>query len=78
MAADIMKQAMLNIEKTLLAQYSDISLILQVHDELVFEVVTEKVEAYSKEIVNLMQNVAQLRVPLVAVAGIGDNWDEAH
>jgi DNA polymerase-1 len=78
MAADLMKQAMLDIDQKLLSQKDDIRLILQVHDELVFEVESEKAAAYSKEIVNIMENVAQLNVPLIAVAGIGDNWDEAH
>ncbi|MDA9832338.1 DNA polymerase I [Gammaproteobacteria bacterium] len=78
MAADIMKQAMLDINQKLLTQHPEIALISQVHDELVFEVLKENVEAYAQEIVHIMQNVTQLKVPLIAVAGIGDNWDEAH
>jgi len=53
-------------------------MLMQVHDELVFEVKTELLEEYQAQIVQLMQAAAQLSVPLVAEAGSGQNWDQAH
>ena len=56
----------------------DINLIMQVHDELVFEVREEKAEELTKQIQQIMEQAAQLDIPLKVDAGIGDNWDEAH
>ena len=53
-------------------------LLMQVHDELVFSVKEEFVDSYIKEIQKIMADAADLDVPLIADAGIGDNWDEAH
>jgi DNA polymerase-1 len=53
-------------------------MIMQVHDELVFEVAEPHVEAVGNEIRNHMSRAAQLTVPLVVDIGVGDNWDEAH
>ena len=53
-------------------------MIMQVHDELVFEVKTEELERVSSELVEIMQSAASLDVPLLAEAGFGPNWDQAH
>ncbi|HEX9803736.1 MAG TPA: DNA polymerase I, partial [Gammaproteobacteria bacterium] len=76
-AADIIKRAMLSVDAWL-QQESDIRMIMQVHDELVFEVPQEKVGEASGRIVELMSGAAELRVPLLVEAGSGANWDEAH
>ena len=56
----------------------NIRLLLQVHDELVFEVKSEYAEEYSRKIAGIMTGVEQLRVPLEASVGIGNNWSDAH
>ena len=76
-AADIIKRAMLAVDGWL-QQESDIRMIMQVHDELVFEVPEAKVETASQRIIELMSGAAELRVPLLVEAGSGANWDEAH
>lgn len=76
-AADIIKIAMIGIDRVI--QHSDeIKMIMQVHDELVFEVKEDKVEHYSAVIKAEMEKAIQLNVPLIAEVGVGDNWDEAH
>ena len=77
-AADIIKRAMIEIDQKLLRSEKNIRMIMQVHDELVFEVAQEKVVEYEQEIRGLMSGAASLRVPLVVDTGIGSNWDEAH
>ncbi len=76
-AADIIKRAMLTVDAWL-ADQPEIHMIMQVHDELVFEVPEAKVDAVSGKIIELMSGAAALRVPLVVEAGSGANWDEAH
>jgi len=56
----------------------DMKMIMQVHDELVFEVAKESIEEAKSQIIETMTTVAELRVPLVVEVGVGDNWDEAH
>jgi DNA polymerase-1 len=70
-AADIIKMAMVKMDK-------DMKMIMQVHDELVFEVVQDRIEEAKSRIIETMTTVAELRVPLVVEVGVGDNWDEAH
>lgn len=79
-AADIIKKAMIEVSKWMqsLSQCSDIIMIMQVHDELVFEIKTEKVDEYVPIINQLMESCVSLDVPLVVEAGQGKNWDEAH
>ena len=77
-AADIIKRAMIEIDRKLLRSEKNIRMIMQVHDELVFEVAREEVVEYEQEIRGLMSAAASLRVPLVVDTGIGANWDEAH
>ncbi len=78
-AADIIKNAMLAVDQWLQQQdQSKISMIMQVHDELVFEVDADLLPVFQQQIVSLMQQAAKLDVPLLAEAGSGLNWDEAH
>lgn len=76
-AADIIKRAMLLIDKEI-ACSKEIKMIMQVHDELVFEVLSAKAEYYADRIKHLMEQAAELSVPLIAEVGMGNNWDEAH
>jgi DNA polymerase-1 len=55
-----------------------IKMTMQVHDELIFEIHQDIVEATTEKLVTLMNNAVSLSVPLIAESGIGDNWDEAH
>lgn len=79
-AADIIKKAMLEVNKWMngLSNQTDVSMMMQVHDELVFEIKEDKVEEYVKQINHLMETCVNLDVPLEVDAGIGNNWDEAH
>ena len=78
-AADIIKKAMLKVADWLATQTTnDIKLLMQVHDELVFEIAKDKVEAFSERICSLMSEAANLDVPLLVEADYGDNWEQAH
>jgi DNA polymerase-1 len=77
-AADIIKRAMIDVHVWLSTSAIDVKMIMQVHDELVFEVAEEQLEAACESIKKIMQNAAQLDVPLIVDVGIGSNWDEAH
>lgn len=78
-AADIIKLAMLKVHEWINAEQSDdIMLIMQVHDELVFEVKTEQVAAYKEKVITLMQDACTLSVPLIVEAEVGENWEQAH
>ena len=77
-AADIIKRAMLAVDEWIQQQGPALNMLMQVHDELVFEVAPEGLEAGSSKIRQLMESAAELHVPLVVDIGIGDNWDEAH
>lgn len=78
-AADIIKMAMLQVDDWLQRSGTDeVYMMMQVHDELVFEIKTEAVERASAKIVELMEQAATLSVPLEVEAGTGNNWDEAH
>ncbi len=76
--ADIIKRAMIKIPPLLQAKNLDATMLLQVHDELIFEVKESDLEAASTLIKITMENSAHLSIPLVADVGIGDNWNEAH
>ena len=76
-AADIIKRAMIQLDQKL-QNDPDIAMIMQVHDELVFEVRSEKVAFYSELIKTQMESAADLVVPLIVEVGQGTNWDEAH
>ncbi|AHN24633.1 DNA polymerase I [Gilliamella apicola] len=78
-AADIIKTAMIKMSEWIKNQSADnIKMVMQVHDELVFEVKDAFVEQYCTEIKKIMENCYQLSVPLKVDVGIGNNWDEAH
>jgi DNA polymerase-1 len=77
-AADIIKQAMIDVDKWLEADNIDARMIMQVHDELVFEVATPIVEGFIQTAAEIMEAAAELAVPLVVDVGQGTNWDEAH
>ncbi len=77
-AADIIKMAMIQIEAWLNCTEFDIQMLMQVHDELVFEVAENQVEAVKKEIKTIMESALTLKVPLIVEIGQGKNWDEAH
>ena len=71
---------MLEVNKWMLslADRSDVAMIMQVHDELVFEIKADKVDEYIPTINKLMESCVSLDVPLIVEAGVGMNWDEAH
>ncbi|POZ51854.1 DNA polymerase I [Methylovulum psychrotolerans] len=77
-AADIIKRAMLATDAWLCQDQPAAKMIMQVHDELVFEIAETELEACTAKIRELMNAAATLKVPLVVDIGIGDNWDEAH
>ncbi len=77
-AADIIKNAMIAVNDWLRYGETQTKMIMQVHDELVFEVAEDEIEQVQKIITERMVNAAELNVPLVVDSGIGDNWDEAH
>ena len=77
-AADIIKQAMIAVSHWLASANLDARMIMQVHDELVFEVAKNDVDTLQAKIIDLMSGAASLDVPLKVDAGLGSNWDEAH
>ncbi|BBT82510.1 DNA polymerase I [Aeromonas veronii] len=78
-AADIIKRAMINVDSWIRGiEDESIRMLMQVHDELVFEIHEEKLEEYTAIIKEKMSAAAELHVPLVVEAGTGDNWDQAH
>lgn len=77
-AADLIKLAMIDIHAWLRAQSSPARMIMQVHDELVFEVPADQAEKLAAAFAQRMCAVAELAVPLLAAAGVGDNWEQAH
>ena len=77
-AADILKIAMLDISKWMSNHQHEIKLLMQVHDELVFEIHTDFIEEASDKIVQLMSGCISIDVPLDVDVGIGNNWDKAH
>ncbi|MDO9291011.1 MAG: DNA polymerase, partial [Hydrogenophaga sp.] len=77
-AADLIKLAMVAVQHALDEQQRGTKMIMQVHDELVFEVPLPEVDWLKTEIPRLMAGVAALKVPLLAEVGVGANWDQAH
>jgi len=77
-AADIIKKAMIDVDKWIGGENPDIRMIMQVHDELIFEVKKEFADEAISEIVNLMESSVELKIPLIVDANIGTNWNEAH
>ena len=77
-AADLIKKAMVAVQNRLDAAQPEVLLIMQVHDELVFELPADKADWLRQEVPALMAGVAQLTVPLLAEVGVGANWEQAH
>ncbi|MEQ9169136.1 MAG: DNA polymerase I [Fulvivirga sp.] len=77
-AADIIKLAMVNIQKWLKEEKLKTRMIMQVHDELVFDVYKDEEEIVKPKIIDLMMNAVSLEVPLEVEAGVGENWLKAH
>ena len=78
-AADIIKLAMLKVDQWIEeSAVNDVFMLMQVHDELVFEIAEENLTAHVEKIKSLMEQALSLTVPLVVEAGVGENWDEAH
>lgn len=77
-AADIIKRAMIDVENWLQNTQQDARIIMQVHDELVLEVAEDQLDVVSDGVCERMTAAADLAVPLLVEAGVGDNWDEAH
>ena len=77
-SADIIKKAMLNIQDWIDSEGHEIKMFMQVHDELVFEINSEKADEYANKIKLMMSNALKLHIPLEVDIGIGSNWQEAH
>ncbi|TNF93955.1 MAG: DNA polymerase I, partial [Gammaproteobacteria bacterium] len=77
-AADIIKRAMLTVSDWLDKDKPPVRMIMQVHDELVFEVDEDAVDELSRQVKGLMENTTELSLPLIVDTGKGNNWDEAH
>jgi DNA polymerase-1 len=77
-AADIIKRAMIAADRWLFEERMDAKMIMQVHDELVFEVAEDQLDYCRAKIETIMSYAAELKVPLLVDVGVGNNWDEAH
>ncbi|NOX10128.1 MAG: DNA polymerase I [Gammaproteobacteria bacterium] len=77
-AADIIKRAMLQVDQWVSTQGNEVKLLMQVHDELVFEIAEPRLEEAVVAIRQAMESAAHLSVPLIVDIGVGKNWDEAH
>ena len=77
-AADIIKRAMIDVDRWLTTESVPALMIMQVHDELVFEVDSAALEEFREKVAQIMQSAAQLDVPLIVDVGYGKNWEEAH
>jgi DNA polymerase-1 len=77
-AADIIKIAMIDIDKKLKTGDMNSKMLLQIHDELIFDVVADELEMLKKVVTSSMSEACQLEVPLIVDVGVGANWLEAH
>ena len=77
-AADIIKKAMIDINSFLNKELPQTKMIMQVHDELIFETPKTNAEEVLKLVKDMMENAVKLDIPLIADAAIGKNWNEAH
>jgi|TARA_B110000879_G_scaffold110435_1_gene147815 DNA polymerase-1 len=77
-AADIIKRAMISVDRWLQSSDLQSRMIMQVHDELVLEVPESELEIVKQGLIERMESAAELLVPLVVDVGVGNNWDEAH
>ena len=77
-AADLIKKAMVAVQDVLQKEQRATRMIMQVHDELVFEVPETEIDWVKTTVPKLMADVAELKVPLLAEVGVGPNWEQAH
>ena len=77
-AADIIKKAMLDIDQLLQNEMQEVKMIMQVHDELVFECPKDNADTVMQKMKETMEKTVELNIPLIAEAAIGSNWNEAH
>jgi len=77
-AADLMKKAMVDVDKVLVEEFPSARMLLQVHDELVIEIEEEKAEAMCKRVKAVMEQAFEFKVPLKVDYGFAKNWAEAH
>ena len=77
-AADIIKKAMIDINKFLNKEMPEVKMIMQVHDELIFETPKQSSEEVLQLVKKMMEEAVKLDIPLIAEAAIGENWNEAH
>jgi DNA polymerase-1 len=77
-AADLIKIAMIRLSNWIKTELPSAHMVMQVHDELVFEVPEDKIEILKTSVKNIMENAITLSVPLLVSVGVGNNWDEAH
>ena len=77
-AADIIKKAMLDIDQLLLNELQEVKMIMQVHDELVFECPKDLADSVMNKMKDIMEKTVKLKIPLIADAAFGNNWNEAH
>ena len=77
-AADVIKRAMVRLPAALAASKLKATMMLQVHDELLFEVPEDEIEETTKVVKRVMEGAAHLSVPLTVDCGVGDDWGAAH
>ena len=77
-AADLIKLAMIAVQRAIDGEQRATSMVMQVHDELVFEVPDDEIDWAREAVPRLMSGVAELSVPLLAEVGVGPNWERAH
>ncbi|MDX1668810.1 MAG: DNA polymerase, partial [Limnobacter sp.] len=77
-SADLIKMAMIELSKWLKKEKLKSKMIMQVHDEVIFEVPEQELDQILESVPLLMNSVAELRVPLEVGCGVGSNWEEAH
>lgn len=77
-AADLIKLAMIQVDHWIQNSGLDVKMLMQVHDELVFQVATDNLADAKSAVIEAMTSVAELKVPLLVEVGVGNNWDEAH
>ena len=77
-AADIIKRAMIEVDGWIQREEPPLNMLMQIHDELVFEIQKDAVDAMQELIVGYMESAAELDVPLLVEVGVGDNWEAAH
>ncbi len=75
-AADMIKQAMIEIDELITGKEQDIRLLLQIHDELIFEIKTDKIKDYQTKLIDIMSKVVKLKVPIIVSAATADNWGD--